>query len=323
MPLAAPAIATDGLTKRYGDLTAVDGVTLTVEAGEIFGLLGPNGAGKSTFIKMLLALTRPTAGRAYVCGHDVAADPMAVRRCIGWVTQEVAVDRQLTARENLLLQAGIYHVPKDEMDSRINELLAMVELTDRADTLVKTYSGGMKKRLDLAMGLIHRPQVLFLDEPTLGLDIQTRRRLWAYIRHLRAEAGMTILLTTHYLDEADQLCDRVAIIDAGRIQAIGTPAELKEQAGRQIVRLELTEADRPAQAGFAERIGSLGPVLNVRASGAELHLSVTSHREAVPALLDAAEQAGVTLASINCLQPTLDDVFLALTGHRIREEEPV
>lgn len=322
MPAAAPAIETDGLTKRYGDLTAVDGVSLTVGAGEIFGLLGPNGAGKSTFIKMLLAVTRPTAGSARVCGHDVGADPMAVRRCIGWVTQEVAIDRQLTARENLLLQAGIYHVPKDEIDSRISELLAMVELTDRADTLAKTFSGGMKKRLDLAMGLIHRPQVLFLDEPTLGLDIQTRRRLWAYIRHLRAEAGMTILLTTHYLDEADQLCDRIAIIDAGRIQAIGTPAELKAQAGDQIVRLELAEADRPRQAEFAEAVGRLGPVLSVLDSGAGLQLSVTSHREAVPALLDAADHAGLTLAAVNCLQPTLDDVFLALTGHRIREEGP-
>src|SRR5437764_330763 len=219
-----PAIEVVDLEKRYGDTEAVRGVSFTVYRGEVFGLLGPNGAGKTTTIKILLSLLRPSAGSAKVAGMDVERDAAGLRAAIGWVPQEITLDPLLTGRENLLLQAGMHHLPAGQRRSRVDELLDLVELTDAADRIVRTYSGGMKKRLDLAMGLTHRPRVLFLDEPTLGLDVHTRHRLWEYIETFR-DMGTTILLTTHYLEEADALCDRIAIIDQGQIQDLGTPDE--------------------------------------------------------------------------------------------------
>jgi ABC-2 type transport system ATP-binding protein len=223
-------IAVDDLVHRFGATNALSGVSFTVAKGEVFGLLGPNGAGKTTTIKILLTLLRPTAGRARVAGFDVLSERDAVRRSVGWVPQERAVDPQLTARENLRFIAGLHHLSRRDTRRRADELLGLVDLAADADRLVRDYSGGMRRRLELAMGLVHRPAVLFLDEPTLGLDIAARRRLWEHVRQVR-DQGTTILLTTHYLDEADALCDRVAVIDHGRINAIGAPVELKSQYG--------------------------------------------------------------------------------------------
>jgi len=214
------------LRKSYASIEAVRGVSLSIRSGEMYGLLGPNGAGKTSLIKMLVTLSKPSGGTAIVCGYDVGAEPDRVREAIGYVPQEVSVDRSLTGREHLELFAHLYHLPPDSIPARVNEVLEMVELAGRADETAGTYSGGMKKRLDLACGLVHRPRVLFLDEPTLGLDIQTRRRLWEYLRLLKA-GGMTMILTTHYLEEADALCDRVGIMDHGRLVVEGTPSELK------------------------------------------------------------------------------------------------
>jgi ABC-2 type transport system ATP-binding protein len=224
------AIAVEDLVHRFGATNALSGVRFTVAKGEVFGLLGPNGAGKTTTIKILLTLLRPTAGHARVAGFDVLSERDAVRRSVGWVPQERAVDPQLTARENLRFIAGLHHLSRSETRRRAGELLGLVDLAADADRLVRDYSGGMRRRLELAMGLVHRPAVLFLDEPTLGLDIAARRRLWEHVRQVR-DQGTTILLTTHYLDEADALCDRVAVIDYGRINAIGAPVELKSQYG--------------------------------------------------------------------------------------------
>jgi ABC-2 type transport system ATP-binding protein len=221
-----PAIEVNDLTHRFGAVPALRGVTFTVHGGEIFGLLGPNGAGKTTTIRVLLTLLRPQSGLARVAGLDVVAEPDAVRRSVGWVPQERAVDPLLTARENLRFIAGLYHLPTHRARARTGELLALVGLSGEADRLVRTFSGGMRRRLELAMGLVHRPALLFLDEPTLGLDIVARQAVWQHIQQIRG-SGTTVLLTTHHLDEADSLCDRVAIIDNGRINASGTPDALK------------------------------------------------------------------------------------------------
>ncbi len=217
-----------GLTKVYpGGIRAVDNVSFSVYEGEIFGFLGPNGAGKSTTIALLTTLISPTSGTATVGGLDITKNPYQVRLALGYVSQDLAVEDALTGYENLRLQAGFYHIPKKEADKRIDEVLEMVDLKNRAKDKAETYSGGMRKRLDIACGLIHRPRLLFLDEPTLGLDIQTRREIWKYVKHLREEIRMTIFLTTHYMDEADSLCDRIAIIDRGVIKTLDTPASLK------------------------------------------------------------------------------------------------
>jgi ABC-2 type transport system ATP-binding protein len=258
-----PAIAAEGLVKRYGDVEAVKGINLDVRPGEVFGFLGPNGAGKSTTIKMFCTLVRPTGGRAAVAGFDVAAQPDRVRAGIGLVFQDPSLDDQLTASENLAFHAAIYDVPSRVATARIPEVLRMVELEDRARSLVKTFSGGMKRRLEIARGILHTPQVLFLDEPTIGLDPQTRRHIWAYLLDLRTREGVTVFMTTHYMDEA-AYCDRIAIIDHGRIQAVGTPAELKAQVGGDAqtslddVFLKLTgRAIRDEQAGATDQMRAL------------------------------------------------------------------
>lgn len=235
-------ITVTDLRKQYGSLEAVKGVSLEIPSGQIYGLLGPNGAGKTSLIKMLVTLSQPTGGSATVCGHDVARDPDRVRRVIGYVPQEVSVDRAMTAREHLELFAHLYHLDQAVIPARVNEVLAMVELEGRADEVAGKYSGGMKKRLDLACGLVHRPKMLFLDEPTLGLDIQTRYRLWEYIRRLKAD-GVTMILTTHYLEEADALCDRVGIMDHGKLVVEGTPGALKSEMGGEKIRKEAPSLD--------------------------------------------------------------------------------
>jgi ABC-2 type transport system ATP-binding protein len=321
VPTGNAEIRVDELEKRFGDTHAVRGVSFSVFHGEIFGLLGPNGAGKTTTIKILLSLLRPSGGRATVAGFDVAEQGRALRAAIGWVPQEITLDPLLTGRENLLLQAGMQHLPSSSRRPRVAELLTLVELSDAADRIVRTYSGGMKKRLDLAMGLIHRPRVLFLDEPTLGLDVHTRHRLWEYIEAFR-DMGTTILLTTHYLEEADALCDRIAVIDEGQIRDLGTPDELKRRHGRESIRLELgadgTDGDLGSEA-FRDALAARPEVLGVHPQPAGFWLEVSSHAEAVPAVLAVADAAGVVLKSIICQRPSLDDVFLQLTGYSLRE----
>jgi len=317
----AVAIETIKLRKTYGTLTAVDDLTFQVYAGEIFGLLGPNGAGKSTTLRILITLLRPTSGQALVLGHDVAQEPDTIRRLIGYVPQERAIDRFLTGREHLLLLADLYHLPKDEAQRRIPELLKLVDLEDRADQPARTYSGGMKRKLDIACGLLPNPKVVFLDEPTLGLDVQSRLRIWDYVRQLKAR-GITIVMTTNYLDEADQLCDRLAIIDGGRIRAMGSPAELKAGLGGDIVSLTIGASDAGRVDALAAALRALPMVRAVMAKPAGLDIRVESSEKALPAVLEAANRTSCRLELVDYHRPRLDDVFVAHTGHLIREEFP-
>ncbi|MEW6181748.1 MAG: ATP-binding cassette domain-containing protein [Bacillota bacterium] len=315
-------IETEGLTKRFpGGITAVDGVSFTVEEGEIFGFLGPNGAGKSTTIAMLTTLMKPTGGTARVAGFDVARKAYSVRLVIGYVSQDLAVDDSLTGYENLRLQAGFYHIPRAESAKRIDEVLEMVELKDRAKDLVETYSGGMRKRLDIACGLIHRPRLLFLDEPTLGLDIQTRREIWKYINQLREETKMTIFLTTHYMDEADALCDRIAIIDRGSIKVLDTPAVLKSSLGNEIVVFKFARGGPEDINAALDKIKGIGFVKDVTEAGERGYIaSVTNGEASVPAIFEALNGFTARIGSISFKQPSLDDVFLHYTGREMRED---
>lgn len=308
-----------GLTKDYPpDVRAVDGVDLEISAGEIFGLLGPNGAGKTTTIKILVTLARPTSGTASVCGYDVVAEPQRVRECIGYVSQQVALDPSITAWDNLWLHANLHHMAAQDARRRIDEVLALVELADRAKDRVKTYSGGMKKRLDLATGLLHRPRLLVLDEPTLGLDLQTRVRIWEYLREQKRQ-GMTILVTTHYLEEADRLCDRLAIIDHGRVQAFGTPAELKGQLGGEVVAVRVSEAARGGVPSLAEEIKARTDVTGVATYDEGFEVYLREAAGAVPWLVDVARGKGVEVEAMTIARPTLDDVFLKVTGRKMRD----
>jgi ABC-2 type transport system ATP-binding protein len=303
------AVVASKLSKRFAELEAVRDVDLEVRSGEMFAFLGPNGAGKSTTIKMLCTLLRPTGGRATVAGYDVERQPRAVRSKIGLVFQERTLDDQLTAQENLAFHATLYGLAKDEIPARISRVLSMVDLADRRKDLVGTFSGGMARRLEIARGLMHAPQVLFLDEPTLGLDPQTRARIWEDVRRLRDEEGVTIFMTTHYMDEAEY-ADRIAIIDHGKIVATDTPAGLKASVGLDTVRLETGDdtgaAGHLRAAGFDATVASNGVVVRV-ADG----------ESSVPELI-AKVVVPVRLVSVH--RPTLDDVFMHFTGREIREE---
>ena len=315
-------IKTERLTKIYpGGIKAVNNVSFEVEEGEIYGFLGPNGAGKTTTILMLITLLKPTSGRATVCGFDIAREPSKVRESIGYVSQDVAVDENLTGRENLLLQGRFYHLPKDVLEKRIEDVLQMVDLTDRADHLVTTYSGGMRKRLDIAEGLIHRPKILFVDEPTLGLDIQTRHKIWEYIQRLRKEANMTIFLTTHYMDEADTLCDRVSIIDYGQIKVVGKPNDLKSQVGGDIVTLRFTKATNTLSEEAVGSIRKMPFVENIISTEDSYNIIARNGETIIPKIFEAVSRVGAAIESISMKRPTLDDVFLAYTGRAFREEE--
>ncbi|NPV69922.1 MAG: ATP-binding cassette domain-containing protein [Firmicutes bacterium] len=325
-----PIIKTESLTKRYaGGMLAVNEVSFEVRAGEIFGFLGPNGAGKTTTIMMLTTLVRPTSGRALVCGYDVAESPDRVRLQLGYVSQDVAVDETLSGRENLILQGNLYHLRPAELRERVDDVLTTVELTDHANSLVSTYSGGMRKRLDIAAGLLHRPRLLFLDEPTLGLDIQTRARIWEYVRRLRDEHGMTVFLTTHYMEEADHLCDRVAIIDHGQIVALDTPAVLKASLGGDAITICLArgQAERGAAGGAgggdadpSKVIAAFPGVESVKPAGdGALQLVARDGDRAIPELLGHLASQGMRVESVTLKRPSLDDVFLRYTGRELRD----
>ncbi|HKK07992.1 MAG TPA: ATP-binding cassette domain-containing protein [Gemmatimonadota bacterium] len=308
------AIEARDLHKTYRNgVEALRGISFTVEEGEIFGLLGPNGAGKSTAVRILCTLSAPTAGSARVAGVDVLADPEEVRRRIGYVAQESSVDIQATGRENLTLQGHLQDLSGAELHRRVEELLERFDLAEAADRMVETYSGGMKRRLDVALGLIHRPRLLFLDEPTTGLDPESRQVMWREVRELAGEDGVSVLLTTHYLEEADRLSRRLAIVDHGRIVARGTPDELKAELRGDRVTVELAEAADAARA--SERLAALPASGEIVAEDRLLHVQVTNGARAVPGVVAALEDAGIGVAQVALARPSLDDVYLRATGH--------
>jgi len=313
-------VEVENLRKTYGELAAVSRVSFEVLPGEIFGFLGPNGAGKTTTILILTTLLKPSGGHAVVCGHDIERHPARVRESVGYVSQEIAVDEFLTGRENLWLHGRFYHIPANELERRIAEAARMVDLTDRLPDLVGTYSGGMRKRLDLAEGLLHRPQLIFLDEPTLGLDIQTRRKIWDYIRQLRQE-GLTVFLTTHYMEEADQLCDRVAILDRGELKALDTPQNLKAKLGGDVITVGLADSSESASRRARELFAGMDWVNRVETHPHGLVLISRNGDATIPRLVQAASGSGIEIASLTLKRPSLDDVFLTYTGHDLREEE--
>ena len=313
------SVETKSLTKSFGDVTAVDDISFTIENGEIFGFLGPNGAGKSTTMMILTTLLKPTSGQALISGYDVMTSPKNVRQNIGYVQQETTVDEYLTGRENLLLQAKLNHIPKDEIDSRIDEVLDLIELSDKQNESVVTYSGGMRKRLDIAGGLLHRPKVLFLDEPTVGLDIQTRRKIWEYIKKIHDEFEMTIFLSTHYMEEADQLCDRIGIIDGGKIQVIDSPENLKNAMGNEVISIIVEKND--SRNAFLSELQKIDFVHKINEDGSKLTLFVSNGTEVIPKVFQISSDIGIKITSITLTQPTLDDVFISYTGHEIRDDD--
>jgi ABC-2 type transport system ATP-binding protein len=306
-----PAVSVRGLVKRYGDVEAVAGVDLDVRRGETFGFLGPNGAGKSTTIGVLCTLIRPTAGSAQVAGHDVRTERDEVRRSIGLVFQETTLDTYLTAEQNLRFHAELYGVDRASLPRRLDEVLGMVGLADRRRDLVDKFSGGMKRRLEIARGLLHSPQVLFLDEPTIGLDPVSRAAMWDYLAELRQREDITVFLTTHYLDEAEH-CDRIAIINAGRIVALDTPAALKASVGADRVTLR-TDDDQAAMAALRDRFGLEPSVL-----GGAVTVAVEGGEQFVPRLF---AELGVPIRTVSVARPTLDDVFVAYTGTTITDAD--
>jgi ABC-2 type transport system ATP-binding protein len=307
-----PAIAAQGLRKVYpGDVRALDGLDFTVEPGTVFGLLGPNGAGKSTAVKILTTLSRPDAGSAMVAGHDVLVAPDAVRRAIGVVAQKSGLDREATGRENLRLQGQVYGLRGRSLEERIDALLERFGLSDAADRIGRTYSGGMARRLDIAMALVHRPQVLFLDEPTTGLDPEVRADMWREIDRLSSDHGISVLLTTHYLEEADRLAKQLAIVDRGKVVARGTPEELKGGLRGDAVVVELDRAYNGEVSRALERVAGLR---EVSVEGTALRARSDDGARAVPHVLQALEAGGVRVASVTVARPSLDDVYLRHAG---------
>ena len=304
-------IEVENLVKKFGDLVAVNDISFNVTPGEIFGFLGPNGAGKTTTINILCTLTRPTSGRACIAGLDVVRQQSQVRQQIGLVFQDPSLDDRLSGLQNMRFHALVYGVPASVREPRIEQLLRMVELWDKRRNKVQTFSGGMKRRLELARGLLHHPRVLFLDEPTLGLDPQTRNRMWEYILELRRQEGTTIFLTTHYMDEAEK-ADRIAVIDYGKLIAMDTPAKLKRMVGKDIVSLKTDDNDKAA-----EEI-RLRYQIEARHDGDGLCFEVTNGEEFLPVFL---REFNIRIIGVSMRRPSLDDVFLKLTGHEIREED--
>lgn len=310
------AVITQGLTCRFGDLVAVDNLNLTIRSGEIFGLLGPNGAGKTTTLSMLATLLPPSSGSATVAGHDVIREKDKVRRAIGLVFQDPSTDEELSALENMDFHGRLYGVPRSKRRARIPEMLEMVDLTDRVRDRVKTFSGGMKRRLEIARGFLHHPRVLFLDEPTTGLDPQTRRRIWEHIERINEAEGLTIMLTTHSMEEADALCGRVGIVDHGRLIALGTPSELKNDLGGDVISMKVEGDAGPVlllleKQGWVKAVRSRDGLADITVSNGESH---------IPEILRLMEHAGLRAESLTLKKPTLEDVFIHHTGRSIRDE---
>jgi len=308
-------IETNQLTKSFNSLTAVDKLNIIVESGEIFGLLGPNGAGKTTTISMLCTILKPTSGTAKVNGFDVVKEATQVRKSIGIVFQDPSVDDRLTGRENLNMHANLYGIPPSEQKSRIDSVLKLVELEERADDLLRTYSGGMRRRLELARGLIHYPKVLFLDEPTLGLDPQTRDHVWKYILELKEAHDITVVLTTHYMDEADRLCDRIAIMDYGKIIALDTSAKLKETLEGDVVMIKANNLG----ALFSLVTEKMG-LQKTRKVNGTIEITVRNGEGMLPRIVETATQNKIYVESILLRKPNLEDVFLHYTGRTIRAD---
>jgi ABC-2 type transport system ATP-binding protein len=313
-PQPAAAVQVNGLVKRYDEVEAVRGIQFAVRSGEIFGFLGPNGAGKSTTINMLCTLVRPSAGSAMVAGHDVIGERDEVRRNIGLVFQDTTLDGYMTAEQNLRLHAELYGVPRDGVGERMRQVMEMVGLWERRGSLVNTFSGGMKRRLEIARGLLHSPRVLFLDEPTVGLDPQTRSSIWSYIRELKTREDITIFLTTHYMDEAEY-CDRIAIMDQGRIIVLDTPEALKAKVGHDRVQIQ-TDDDAAAIVALRERFQIEATV----AEGA-VTFGVPAGEHFVPRLFDEWDPAHPAIRAVSVSRPSLDDVFMSYTGTTIRDAE--
>ena len=304
------AIETKDLTRRFNDLTAVDSLNLKIKEGEIFGLLGPNGAGKTTLISMLCTILRPSSGTASVNGFDIIKQPAEVRKSIGIVFQDQSLDDRLTGKENLEMHARLYAVKKNQREKRINEVLELVELKDRANKFVKTYSGGMRRRLEIARGLIHYPRVLFLDEPTLGLDPQTREHVWSYIKELAKREKMTIVMTTHYMEEADLLCNRIAIIDHGKVIALNTSSALKRKIGGDSIILKVDNIEKSKEVFD-----------NYKEIDGKLMLFVKNAERDIKKIFEKARKNKIEIMEASIRRPTLNDVFLKMTGREIREEE--
>ena len=313
-------IEAEHLSKFYPPKTkAVDDISFSVEEGEVFGFLGPNGAGKTTTIRMLTTLASITSGRAKIAGFDVKHDPSSVRKSIGVVPQELTADDELKGMENLLLAASLHHVPRADAPKKARDLLKLFDLEEAAERRVRTYSGGMRRRLQMAMGLVHSPKILFLDEPTLGLDIQTRTKVWDYIKKLNEKGGLTVFMTTHYLEEADGLCDRIAIIDHGVIKVLDTPAHMKERIGGDVLNISLSDEG----GDLSEFFRSVPDVSDVIREGGTYKMKLPRAERALPAIIEGVTQRGLKITEISFTKPTLDEVFLEVTGRTMREEEGV
>ena len=313
------AIKVDSLSKHFQKFKAVDNISFQIEQGEIFGFLGPNGAGKSTTMMILTTLLKPTSGNASVQGFDVVAQGKKVRENIGFVQQEIGVDEYLTGRENLVFQSRINRIPKDQIQSRIDEVISLVELEEKQNEAAITYSGGMRKRLDIACGLIHRPRVLFLDEPTVGLDIQTRRKIWEYIRKIHKEFDMTLFVSTHYMEEADKLCDRVGIIDYGKIQVIDTPEIMKNAMGNDIISFSLINRVTK-QDELINRIKKIEFVNQASNKQGEIAIKSSKCAEVIPKIFQVTSEMNIEIDSLSLNKPTLDDVFISYTGRNLRDD---
>ena len=313
------AIEVDSLTKKFGDFKAIDNISFDVEEGEIFGFLGPNGAGKSTTMMILTTLLKPSSGKVLVGGYDIMSDAKKVREKIGYVQQEISVDEFLTGRENLYLHARINQIPSNMIKSRIDDVLELVELGEKQDHATLTYSGGMRERLDIANGLLSRPSVLFLDEPTVGLDIQTRRKIWGYIKKIRKDFGMTVFISTHYMEEADELCGRIGIIDFGKIQVIDTPKSMKRAIGNEIISFNLVDG-KANQDTLIDQINNIEFVKEVKNKQDSITVFSTNSNEVIPKIFQASTNLNMKINSLTLKQPTLDDVFISYTGHDLRDE---
>jgi ABC-2 type transport system ATP-binding protein len=311
------AIEVDHLVKKFGDLVAVNDISFYVEDGEIFGLLGPNGAGKTTLIRMMTTLTPPTSGTARIAGHDIRTDPDGVRNVLGVIPQAFTSDPELTAAENMLIHAKLYGVPANQREKLIGSLLDSVDLAKFKNALVRTFSGGMRRRLEIARGLVHSPKILFLDEPTTGLDPVSRSNVWEMIRGLRDNAKLTILLTTHYMDEADKLCERIAIVDGGKLVALNTPTELKDSIpGTDTVEAEF---ENPP-ADWIEQLKKIPQAAGVTERDGMVHISSHNGPTTVASLMDLARARNVRVKKVTVQSTTLDDVFLHYTGRELRDE---